>query len=83
MNLTSFRPSFNISFALFSITDVTSVSEGPPFGVLYLNPPSHGGLCDGVMITPSFKSFEFLFDSIIVKDITGVGVYVFLAAILH
>ena len=25
------------------------MSAGPPFGGLYLNPPSFGGLCDGVI----------------------------------
>ena len=33
--------------------EVTSVSAGPPFGGLYLKAPSSGGLCDGVMKTPS------------------------------
>ena len=28
---------------------VTSVSAGPPLGGLYLNPPSSGGLCEGVI----------------------------------
>ena len=30
-----------------------SVSAGPPEGGLYLKPPSSGGLCDGVITTPS------------------------------
>jgi hypothetical protein len=29
------------------------VSAGPPFGGLYLKPPSCGGLCEGVMTIPS------------------------------
>jgi hypothetical protein len=62
------------SFAFFSMTDVTSVSAGPPFGVLYLKPPSCGGLCDGVMTTPSHCSWEVLFASMTVKESTGVGV---------
>jgi hypothetical protein len=39
--------------AASSIQRVMSVSAGPPFGGLYLNPPSSGGLCDGVMTIPS------------------------------
>ena len=35
------------------IRPVTSVSAGPPFGGLYLKPPSSGGLCDGVTTIPS------------------------------
>ena len=31
------------------------VSAGPPLGGLYLKPPSSGGLCDGVMTTPSAR----------------------------
>ena len=38
---------------LFSIQPVTPVSAGPPFGGLYLKPPSSGGLCEGVMTMPS------------------------------
>ena len=34
---------------------VTSVSAGPPFGGLYLKPPSSGGLCDGVTTIPSAR----------------------------
>ena len=40
-------------FASSWIQPVTSVSAGPPFGGLYLNPPSSGGLCDGVTTIPS------------------------------
>ena len=32
---------------------MTSVSAGPPWGGLYLKPPSPGGLCDGVTTMPS------------------------------
>ena len=35
------------------MTDVASVSAGPPWGGLYLKPPSPGGLCDGVTTIPS------------------------------
>ena len=41
------------AFARFWIAPVTRVSAGPPLGGLYLNPPSSGGLCDGVITTPS------------------------------
>ena len=36
-----------------SIHVVTFVSAGPPLGVLYLKPPSSGGLWDGVITMPS------------------------------
>ena len=42
-----------ISLARSAITPVASVSAGPPLGGLYLNPPSRGGLCDGVTTIPS------------------------------
>ncbi|SIJ37343.1 Uncharacterised protein [Mycobacteroides abscessus subsp. abscessus] len=35
---------------------MASVSAGPPCGGLYLNPPSRGGLCDGVTTIPSARS---------------------------
>ena len=38
-----------------AITDVASVSAGPPCGGLYLKPPSAGGLCDGVTTMPSAR----------------------------
>ena len=41
------------SFARSWIQRVTPVSAGPPCGGLYLNPPSSGGLCDGVTMIPS------------------------------
>ena len=50
---TSARPARISSLARSAITDVASVSAGPPWGGLYLNPPSLGGLCDGVTTMPS------------------------------
>ncbi len=41
------------SLARAAMTDVASVSAGPPWGGLYLKPPSAGGLCDGVTTMPS------------------------------
>jgi hypothetical protein len=38
---------------------VESVSAGPPLGGLYLNPPSRGGLCDGVTTMPSASPADF------------------------
>ena len=38
-----------------AITEVASVSAGPPCGGLYLKPPSDGGLCDGVTTMPSAR----------------------------
>jgi hypothetical protein len=37
------------------IQPVTSVSAGPPWGGLYLMPPSSGGLCEGVTTMPSAR----------------------------
>ena len=37
----------------WGIALVVAVSAGPPAGGLYLKPPSSGGLCEGVMTTPS------------------------------
>ena len=74
MLCTSFKPFAKISFALFSIWFVTSVSAGPPFGGLYLKPPSSGGLCEGVITIPSHFSALFLLFSRIAKDTSGVGV---------
>ena len=39
-----------------SIQPVAAASAGPPFGRLYLKPPSWGGLCDGVITMPSASS---------------------------
>ena len=41
------RPASMSAFARSAIQPVASVSAGPPFGGLYLNPPSRGGLCEG------------------------------------
>ena len=41
------------SLARAAMTLVASVSAGPPWGGLYLKPPSPGGLCDGVTTMPS------------------------------
>ena len=54
----TFRNSPNIiSFARSCIIFVVPESAGPPEGGLYLNPPSFGGLCEGVIITPSDNPF--------------------------
>ena len=53
---------------------VTSVSAGPPFGGLYLNPPSCGGLCEGVITIPSAFALPNLLCSKIAKETRGVGV---------
>ena len=45
------------ALARFSIHLVAVVSAGPPLGGLYLKPPSSGGLCEGVMTTPSASSY--------------------------
>ena len=50
---TSASPPLISSLARFAITEVASVSAGPPCGGLYLKPPSLGGLCDGVTTMPS------------------------------
>ena len=38
-----------------AIQPVASESAGPPWLALYLNPPSRGGLCDGVTTIPSAR----------------------------
>lgn len=43
------------SLARSWIQAVASEAAGPPFGGLYLKPPSEGGLCEGVTTTPSAK----------------------------
>ena len=53
MRFTSRSPSARSALARCSIQPVAFVSAGPPFVGLYLNPPSSGGLCDGVMTMPS------------------------------
>ena len=47
-------------FARFSIHFVAVVSAGPPFGGLYLKPPSSGGLCEGVITMPSACGFALV-----------------------
>ncbi len=37
------------------MTLVASESAGPPWGGLYLKPPSVGGLCEGVTTMPSAR----------------------------
>src|SRR5262249_29114421 len=48
-------PARSSSLARPSIQCGTWVSAGPPWGGLYLNPPSAGGLCEGVMTMPSAR----------------------------
>ena len=48
-------PDSSSSFARAAITLVASVSAGPPWGGLYLNPPSRGGLWLGVTTIPSAR----------------------------
>ena len=53
-----------------------SVPAGPPSGGLYLNPPSGGGLCEGVTTIPSaaMRRRDALCARI-ARDTAGVGVY--------
>src|SRR5271166_3872224 len=68
-------PLRNRSLARFSIHRVTSRSAGPPCVGLYLNPPSSGGLCEGVMTMPSARrSLRPRLCTRIAREITGVGV---------
>ena len=48
-------PSAMIWLARSWIQPVASLLAGPPSGGLYLNPPSRGGLCDGVTTIPSAR----------------------------
>jgi hypothetical protein len=58
-----------------SIPLVTPVSAGPPCGGLYLNPPSSGGLWDGVITIPSARpSFRPRLWERMAWEMTGVGV---------
>ena len=41
------------ALARASIPRVTAAPAGPPYGGLYLKPPSSGGLCEGVTTMPS------------------------------
>ena len=63
------------SLARLAMTDVASVSAGPPWGGLYLKPPSDGGLCDGVTTMPSASPDFFpRFAVMIACESAGVGV---------
>ena len=54
---------------------VASVSAGPPFGGLYLKPPSWGGLCEGVITMPSaMPEARLWLWARIACDTAGVGV---------
>ena len=80
MRSTPDSPAPSSSFARSWTQRVMSVSAGPPFGGLYLKPPSAGGLCDGVITTPSAKppappSRPWLCARIACES-AGVGVYV-------
>ena len=72
---TSRSPPSSSRFASSWIQPVTSVSAGPPWGGLYLNPPSPGGLCDGVTTMPSAvpRPPPRLWVRI-AREMTGVGV---------
>ena len=53
-----------------------SVPAGPPSGGLYLNPPSGGGLCDGVTTIPSARGPDPpALWARMARDTAGVGVY--------
>ena len=52
-----------------------SVPAGPPSGGLYLNPPSGGGLCEGVTTIPSARGPPEALCARIARDTAGVGVY--------
>ena len=68
-------PLRNRSLARFSIHLVTSLSAGPPCVGLYLNPPSSGGLCEGVMTMPSARCPLLpRLCTRIAREMTGVGV---------
>ncbi len=64
-----------MSFARAAITEVASLSAGPPFGGLYLKPPSRGGLWLGVTTMPSASRLVRLrFAFRIACETAGVGV---------
>ena len=68
-------PSRRSWFARSSIQRVASVSAGPPWGGLYLNPPSSGGLCEGVTTMPSARCrVRSRLYTRIARETTGVGV---------
>ncbi len=73
--LTPALPARSSSLARSWIQPVTSVSAGPPFVGLYLNPPSSGGLCDGVTTMPSAsRSRRPRLWARMAREMTGVGV---------
>ena len=72
---TPLNPARSRSFAASWIWRVTSVSAGPPCGGLYLNPPSSGGLWDGVITTPSARGPPRALWVRIACETAGVGVY--------
>ena len=64
--------------ALAAITFVASVSAGPPWGGLYLKPPSYGGLWLGVTTIPSARPLPVVrpwLSARIERETAGVGVY--------
>jgi len=78
MRSTPANPDSMYVLAASAITFVASVSAGPPLGGLYLNPPSLGGLCDGVTTMPSANPGPFrdlpLLARRIACETAGVGV---------
>ena len=71
--LTPARPARISSLARSCTRPVMSVPAGPPSGGLYLNPPSAGGLCDGVTQMPSALAPPALATRI-ARETDGVGV---------
>ena len=72
------HPSSSRVFARCWIQSVTSVPAGPPWGGLYLKPPSDGGLWLGVMTIPSAIPCAAACSRLWVRiacEMTGVGVY--------
>src|SRR6516165_5069699 len=70
------RPLASSSLARSWIHPVISCPAGPPSGGLYLNPPSEGGLCDGVTTMPSARApVPDELCARIALDTAGVGVY--------
>ena len=68
-------PASMSSLARAAIHSVASESAGPPWGGLYLKPPSAGGLWDGVMTMPSAcSSAPDALYLMIAWDSAGVGV---------
>ena len=71
-------PERSSSLARPAIQPVASVSAGPPWGGLYLNPPSAGGLCDGVTTMPSARPAPVTRPPLARRmacETAGVGVY--------